>query len=122
MRRRSLMVPASASTATLISGSANFACSSITMISVPNTISKPPPQVDGAGVREHGYVDCGHGALGGLLLHDDIRSRHDVGARVGGDAGDRGDGGLVGVTRVVQAAGAARAPVLVGLLAAGERF
>src|SRR2546429_290916 len=44
MRRRSLMVPASASTPTLISGSANFACSSITMMSVPSTISKPPPQ------------------------------------------------------------------------------
>src|SRR5882762_2260722 len=44
MRRRSLMVPASASTPTLISGSANFACSSMTMMSVPSTISKPPPQ------------------------------------------------------------------------------
>src|SRR5579863_4635305 len=38
------MVPASASTPTLISGSANLACSSITMMSVPSTISKPPPQ------------------------------------------------------------------------------
>src|ERR1700693_6267962 len=38
------MVPASASTPTLISGRANFACSSITMMSVPSTISKPPPQ------------------------------------------------------------------------------
>src|SRR6202051_1347041 len=37
------MVPASASTPTLISGRANFACSSITMMSVPSTISKPPP-------------------------------------------------------------------------------
>src|ERR1700722_4092325 len=44
MRRRSLIVPASASTATLISGSAKRACSSITMMSVPSTISKPPPQ------------------------------------------------------------------------------
>src|SRR3974377_1874065 len=38
------MVPASASTPTLISGKANLACSSITMMSVPSTISKPPPQ------------------------------------------------------------------------------
>src|SRR5882672_10655466 len=38
------MTPASGSTATLISGSAKRACSSITMMSVPSTISKPPPQ------------------------------------------------------------------------------
>ena len=36
--------PASASTPTLISGRANFACSSMTMMSVPSTTSKPPPQ------------------------------------------------------------------------------
>src|SRR6266403_653113 len=44
MRRRSFTVPASARTPTLISGSANFACSSMTMMSVPKTTSKPPPQ------------------------------------------------------------------------------
>src|SRR6185437_9117334 len=44
MRRRSLIVPASASTPTLISGRAKRACSSITMMSQPSTISKPPPQ------------------------------------------------------------------------------
>src|ERR1700694_2010928 len=44
MRRRSLMVPASASIPTLISGSANLASSSMTMMSGPSTISKPPPQ------------------------------------------------------------------------------
>src|SRR6185437_4229989 len=44
MRRRSLIVPASASTPTLISGSANRACSSMTMMSQPSTSSKPPPQ------------------------------------------------------------------------------
>src|SRR5882757_3385187 len=38
------MVPASGKTPTLISGSANFACSSMTMISVPRTTSNPPPQ------------------------------------------------------------------------------
>src|SRR5256885_4381492 len=44
IRRRSLMGPASASPPTLIPGSANFACSSIPMMSDPSTISKPPPQ------------------------------------------------------------------------------
>src|SRR5882762_325861 len=44
MRRRSFTVPASGSTPTLISGNANFACSSMTMMSVPKTTSKPPPQ------------------------------------------------------------------------------
>src|SRR5579871_346824 len=44
MRRRSLMLAASGTTPTLISGSAKRACSSSTIRSQPSTSSKPPPQ------------------------------------------------------------------------------
>ena len=87
-----------------------------------HVIGNAPPQLDGAGIGEHADVDLGQGEFGMLLHDDDVGAEHHLEAAAAGDAVDRRDDRLVEISRVVEAAESARAPVLIGFLAAGGRL
>ena len=85
-------------------------------------IRNPAAQLDGAGVGEHADVDFGQAELRVLLHDDDVRAEHDLESAAAGDAVDGGNDGLVEIARVVQAAEATGAPVLIGSLAGAGGF